>query len=348
MSADLEIRHCRTLIAVADCGGISAAARTLGLAQSTVSESLHALERAVGATVTVRRPGLEVTLTPAGKVLLPFARRLVSSSEAARAAVSGAQRTVVRLGASESISSFLLPRVLVALRAERPLVEVQVTVGLCADLRDLLERGELDAALTLQAPGDPATSQAGAAYDAWRLADVTLSLIASPADLAARAVMARSELLRRGLLLPDPEGILNRELRAWFGADGRAVKFESAGSLDGLKRSVLAGGSLGVIPTYAALDDFASGRLAELSTTEALPQLVLEMAVQDQAQLFPALADLVARVSAFLSDAKPALDDVLAGDQRPSFPPAASTIQSRNARILRSRRRSLRQTNQKA
>src|SRR3954454_5959058 len=40
---DLEIRHCRALLAVHASGGVGAAARTLGVAQSTVSETLLSL-----------------------------------------------------------------------------------------------------------------------------------------------------------------------------------------------------------------------------------------------------------------------------------------------------------------
>ena len=67
---DLEVRHCRVLVAVSDNGGVAAAARALGLAQSTVSETLLSLERVVGGPVTFRRPGREATLTPAAEALL--------------------------------------------------------------------------------------------------------------------------------------------------------------------------------------------------------------------------------------------------------------------------------------
>ena len=65
MANDLEIRHCRALVAVNDYGGVSSAARALGLAQSTVSETLLSLERLIGAAVTMRRRGQEAALTDA-------------------------------------------------------------------------------------------------------------------------------------------------------------------------------------------------------------------------------------------------------------------------------------------
>src|ERR1700760_582435 len=98
MTNDLELRHCRVLIAVADHGGVSAAARELGLAQSTISETLLSLERVVGATIMLRRPGKEAVLTVAAQTLLPHARALVAAGDAARAAVAAANRGIIRLG----------------------------------------------------------------------------------------------------------------------------------------------------------------------------------------------------------------------------------------------------------
>ena len=46
MKTELELRQLRVLLAVVDAGAHTRAARTLGISQSTVSETLSALERA--------------------------------------------------------------------------------------------------------------------------------------------------------------------------------------------------------------------------------------------------------------------------------------------------------------
>jgi nicotinamidase-related amidase len=48
-TSDLELRHLRAFVALADQGSVTAASRALALAQSTVSEALAALERSWGA-----------------------------------------------------------------------------------------------------------------------------------------------------------------------------------------------------------------------------------------------------------------------------------------------------------
>jgi LysR family transcriptional regulator, benzoate and cis,cis-muconate-responsive activator of ben and cat genes len=51
MKAELELRHLRVFVAVVETGAHARAARTLGISQSTVSETLSALERALGSDV---------------------------------------------------------------------------------------------------------------------------------------------------------------------------------------------------------------------------------------------------------------------------------------------------------
>ena len=135
MTRDLEVRHCRALVAVHDEGGVGAAARALGVAQSTVSETLLSLERLLGTPVTLRRTGSEAVLTAAAEALLPHARMLISVSEAGLAAGTCPGKAVIRLGTVESISSFLLPGPLSAFRLSWPEVEVRITIGLCEDLQ---------------------------------------------------------------------------------------------------------------------------------------------------------------------------------------------------------------------
>ena len=48
MKPELELRHLRVFLAVAELGGHTRAARSLGVSQSTVSETLTSLERALG------------------------------------------------------------------------------------------------------------------------------------------------------------------------------------------------------------------------------------------------------------------------------------------------------------
>lgn len=272
MSKDLEIRHCRVLVAVQNSGGVAAAARALGLAQSTVSETLLSLERVLGTAVMLRRAGREVTLTSAAEALLPHARALIAASETALAAVSRQSEGVIRLGTVESISSFLLPRPLSAFRQRWPHVDLRITIGLCEDLRRRVGRFELDAAVTIEG-----AARKGAREGGWtrKLSPAQLQLVVAPNHLLAGADVNRADLGPRRFLLADPDGAFNGLLKAWLGDPAHGPRLESAGSIDGVKRGVKASDAIGVLPNYAVAEELAAGSLAEVKVGEPLPSIAL-------------------------------------------------------------------------
>lgn len=74
---ELDIRHLRLLVAVADHGSVSAAARALGLQQPTVSTQLRRVEDALGSPVFDRTPQ-GVRVTERGTAVLGRARSILA------------------------------------------------------------------------------------------------------------------------------------------------------------------------------------------------------------------------------------------------------------------------------
>jgi DNA-binding transcriptional LysR family regulator len=272
MTNDLEIRHCRVLLAVSDHGSVSAAARALGLAQSTVSETLLSLERLIGIPVTLRRPGQEAELTVAAVALLPHAHALIGASEAALAAVTSDYRNAIRLGAVESASTFLLPRALTAFRSHWPALDVQIAIGLCDDLRKRVHRRELDAAITVEGP-EGALDREGSGSR--MLSPTRLCLFVASRETLGGLKVMRRDLARRPMLLPDPDGAFNAMMRAWFATQDEQPRFESAGSIDGVKIGVRSGKYVGLLPAYAVAKELALGEFLEVRVQEALPTIAL-------------------------------------------------------------------------
>lgn len=272
MTSDLEIRHCRVLVAVSDHGSVSAAARALGLAQSTVSETLLSLERLIGTAITLRRPGQEAELTAAALALLPHAHALIGASEAALAMVSAEHRNVIRLGAVESASTFLLPRALTAFRSHWPALDVQIAIGLCDDLRKRVHRRELDAAITVEGTE---CAQGSEGSGSRLLSPTRLCLFVSSRTTRGELRIRRRDLARRPLLLPDPNGAFYTLMRAWFADADEQPRFESAGSIDGVKIGVRSGEYVGLLPGYAVERELAAGEFRELRVHEPLPTIAL-------------------------------------------------------------------------
>lgn len=271
LSKDLEVRHCRVLLAVAETGGVGAGARALGVSQSTVSETLLSLERLLGAPVTVRRPGRGATLTEVAETLIPHARSLVAASEAGLATVTRHGQGAIRLGTVESVSSFLLPGPLSAFRVLWPHIDVRIAIGLCEDLRGRVQRSELDAALTIEGAGGQA------ARDAGELAPTRLRFVVAPSHPLTHGIARRRDLDGRTFLLADHAGAFNALLTAWLSNTGRPPRLESAGSIDGVKRGIVSSDAIGVLPDYAVTEELAAGLLVELQLDDSPPPISLRL-----------------------------------------------------------------------
>jgi DNA-binding transcriptional LysR family regulator len=89
--ADLELRHLRYLVAVAETGSVTRAAGRLSMTQPALSRAIRALERTAGVALFVR--GRQSTgLTPAGEVLLAEAYEILERSRQALENARGSER----------------------------------------------------------------------------------------------------------------------------------------------------------------------------------------------------------------------------------------------------------------
>lgn len=159
--ATLDLDALRAFLAIADRGGVSAAADRIGRTPAAVSMQLKKLETVLGATLFSRpnassadggRRGMR--LTPAGERLLGPARRMLDlEAEALAAFRPGALTGEARLGLIDDFSGVALSEVLSAFARTHPDVTVTVALGPSATLAAKLDAGVLD--LALIAPGGP-------------------------------------------------------------------------------------------------------------------------------------------------------------------------------------------------
>ncbi|MEV4637283.1 LysR substrate-binding domain-containing protein [Actinoplanes sp. NPDC049548] len=149
---EVQLQQLRYFLSVVETRHFTQAADALGVSQPTLSKQIHTLEQTLGAPLFERARGA-VALTAAGETLLPLARRMVADADAARDAVQeivGLRRGRVRVGATPSLCSSLVPTVLRRFRTEHPDIALHVNEGSSQDLiADLLAR-DLDLALIVQ------------------------------------------------------------------------------------------------------------------------------------------------------------------------------------------------------
>ncbi|KDN81826.1 LysR family transcriptional regulator [Kitasatospora cheerisanensis] len=144
----MELRQMEVVVAVAEAGGFTAAARRLHVVQSAVSGTVRALEKELGVQL-FERTTHRVALTPAGEAFVPAARNALRAAELARSAADearGVLRGVLTIGTMQGVW-LGLDRVLAELRTEHPGLTIRLHQAAAADIRTGLRDGTVDAAV---------------------------------------------------------------------------------------------------------------------------------------------------------------------------------------------------------
>jgi LysR family hca operon transcriptional activator len=209
--ANMELRHLRYFIAVAEEGSLTnAAGRRLHTAQPSLSRQIRDLELEVGVKLLERR-ARGITLTPAGRVFLDQARLVLMQVEAA----GEAARRVEKPGKPVFVLGFLigqevtwLPDALRILREEAPDAEIMLSSQSSPELALALMQGKVDVALLRREP------QATGLVFKFLVKEPLVVLLPSRHRLAARKAirpqdLARETYINSAMLAPVLKSIID-------------------------------------------------------------------------------------------------------------------------------------------
>ena len=145
----MQLQQLVYFLAVASTRHFTRAAELAHVAQPSLSKQIHCLERELGSELFHRARG-NVTLTPAGEVLVPFARRILADVETARLQVhelAELRQGRLRLGATPSLCTGPLAQALACFRARYPGIQLIIDESGSRDLVRQLAEGTLDLAV---------------------------------------------------------------------------------------------------------------------------------------------------------------------------------------------------------
>jgi LysR family transcriptional regulator, hca operon transcriptional activator len=158
MGVEMELRHLRYFVAVAEAGSLTLAAeRKLHTSQPSLSRQIRDLEDEVGTQLLTRRArGIE--LTPAGRAFLDHARLVLSQIEAAAEAarrVAHPAKPCFAMGFLTGHELTWMPVALQILHDELPNVDVMISSQYSPLLANALWKGTVDAAFLRRERGVP-------------------------------------------------------------------------------------------------------------------------------------------------------------------------------------------------
>lgn len=151
----MELREVETFLAIVQYGTFSRAAERLGYSQSAVTVQIRQLESELGVRLFDRVPRGAV-LTEQGRAFSFHANEIMDAVNMAVASVeepdvgAGEMKGVVRLGSAESISTAILPELLVAFHRRCPYVQVVVSTDGRESMMESLRNNALDVVLTME------------------------------------------------------------------------------------------------------------------------------------------------------------------------------------------------------
>ncbi|HVU35360.1 MAG TPA: LysR substrate-binding domain-containing protein [Opitutaceae bacterium] len=270
----LDADSLEIFLAVADHGGVLAAARAVGRSQPAVSERIRQLESTLGVALFLRTPR-GMTLTDAGRQLVAYARRVHNLLEEAAQIGEGGPKRAGRLvlAASTTPASFLLPPLLAEFARRHEVSGIELRVGNTEDVLTAVREGVVPLGMVEGLGRAP-----GVSLRPFR-EDIIVPVFAPdrvPSELAhaiAKVKNAR-DVAALPLLWREPGSGTRRIVETALVSAGvpmRALRFDTVlGSTLALKSAALAGIGVAFLPRCAIGQELLLGQLVMLRPIRGL------------------------------------------------------------------------------
>lgn len=261
----LNFNLLRSFLAVADAGSISRAAEDSFISQPALSKAVRELEKQVGLGL-FERTTRGVVLTEAGKVLHEHARALFAlerATEEALDAVKNLEEATLRVGASNTIATHVLPPYLGEYRRLYPRVALALTHANTREIEEKLAAYELDVALIEGPSHDPRID-----VRPWREEEL-ICVCGAEHPLASRDMVYANDLRQYSWIMRE-EGSGTREVieKAMAPYQLPSNDVLEIGDAEALKQAVAAGLGISFVSREAASDQIAVGKLKVLRVSE--------------------------------------------------------------------------------
>lgn len=256
-----DLRQVRSLIAVGETESFTKAAEQLGVTQSAVSHSIRALENLMDAQL-VERSGKRVALSQNGTILLRRFKACVGELEKAHEELDLLKRWGqgrLRVGATHTLCTYLLPEVMQAFRDLYPRCEIHIQSGDTSELIESLDRSEIDLILGMKGR-EPTWCRFDPMFED------ELVFIAAPNHPWAKAGSVDAEAVgQESFLVYAQASETYRLIKNAFEAAGVRLRPSlSLGSMSAIKEMAKVGVGVGIVSPWVAKDEIAQGELVAI------------------------------------------------------------------------------------
>ncbi|MBQ9728294.1 MAG: LysR family transcriptional regulator [Clostridia bacterium] len=261
----------RVFYTVAKCGSLTKAAEELYISQPAVSQSIKQLENQLGISLFNRtHRGMELS-AQGGKAIFKKVERalgLLSEAEDYLSQMKMSAVGTIRIGASDTIFEYFLADKIVQFHEKFPAVKIDLIADFTPNIIEKLKADKCDVAfVNLPIEVDSDLTLHG---NCMRLNDIFIGNEAYKE--LSQTVLPVSQLKQYPLILMDPDTVARRSFDNFM--DSFGIKIDPTMEIGGwelMKRLVVQGMGIGVIPREYAAQGLADGSLVEIKTDPELP-----------------------------------------------------------------------------
>jgi LysR family transcriptional regulator, low CO2-responsive transcriptional regulator len=260
----VDINKIYTFLCAAETLNFSEAAKQLHISQPTVSHHIKMLEQEMGVTL-FSRTNMGLELTDAGRVLLPWARRLTHDTKNMQAMMASIQEDVVgelRISCSTTAGKYILPQMAARFCQRFPGVNVRIMA--CTPENVSLKLLEEDAHI-----GVLSREILDGSLESQEFFRDTITLIV-PADhrWAFRKEIEPAELLEEPLIIREETSGTRRVLLSELAKFDISLNdldiFMELGNAEAIVRTVAAGYGIAFVSTLATACPLERGNVVNL------------------------------------------------------------------------------------
>lgn len=286
----VEIRHLQTFITIVELGGFTKAAEYLGYAQSTITSHIQILENELGEAL-FDRLGKKVVLTNVGKALTPYAKQMLEIYREIKN-ITSEQNEVsgdLIIGAGESLSIYRLGKILKEYKKSFPNVNIILKNSICSDLRNKLHSGELDVIFTIE----PEITDTDLVVK--NLKDESMVIIAEKEEeLKFLTTNSENKTIKESIIFSEKGCSFRITFENYLKQKKiRYVNPLEFSSIEAIKKCVINGLGISLLPLYAVRTEISEGSLKVIDISELAGKFKTQLVYHKNKRLSLAMSKLI-------------------------------------------------------
>jgi LysR family hydrogen peroxide-inducible transcriptional activator len=285
----VSLRQLQYVVAVADTRSFRRAAELCAVSQPSLSAQVAQLEEVIGMRL-FERDRRRVLLTPAGELLVAQARRVLAEADEwmdTATRIGDPLAGKLRIGVIPTISPYLLPEIVPALRQHFPRLQIVWVEDKTGSLKEEIAAGRLDAGLVALEADLGEVEHTVIGRDCFVLATPRRHELGAPTKPIQLAQLDETEVL----LLDDGHCFRDQVLALCSGTGAREKEFRAT-SLATLTQMVAAGGGVTLLPLIALPTENRRGELAVRRFADPAPGRTIALVWRRRSPLEKALKRL--------------------------------------------------------